>query len=969
MASGVTVLAIVGLSAMPASAATNAGSAPAAPTGQVGTYTGANGVTAVDLCPKALPGYEECDALKRTDPLAADESPGRPGSPQPTVSPALQGNNGGYSPVFLQSAYDAPSTTGGVGETVAIVDAFDDPNAESDLTFYRSFWQLPACTTANGCFSKVNETGGTTYPTPDAGWAGEISLDLDMVSALCPNCHILLVEAASNETNDLGESVDEAVALGANVVSNSYGAPEFADESEFDSDYTHPGVAITASAGDSGYGASYPATSTGVTAVGGTTLEQLTASGTRDATETVWEGAGDPAHNNGGTGSGCSAYESKPSWQRDSGCTNRIETDVSAEADPATGVWTYDTYGGGSWGISGGTSAGAPMIGAMYALAGHAPASTQMNSLPYADPGALNDVTSGTNSATGCAPTYLCTAGVGYDGPTGLGTPNGVASFAPPTTATVPGAPTGLSGSPTTLSVLLNWTAPASTGGSPVLGYDVYEGSTPGGESSVPINGTTLVSGTSFTANGLNTGTRYYFEVKAINAKGGSSPSSEDAATTASVAPTVTGVSPASGPAAGGTTVTITGSNFNGATKVLIGTVAATSFSVVSSTQITAVSPAQAAATHNVFVTTPGGTSAAVAADSFTYVASIPPSISGLNPTSGPVNGGTTVTINGANFTGATKVLFGTVAATSFNVVSSSQITAVSPAQAAATHNVFVTTPAGTSATVSADSFIYTAAKPAVSGVSPTSGPLTGGTVVTIAGSNFGGTTSVLFGTVAATSFTVVSATQIAAVSPAQAATTHNVFVTTPAGTSAAVPADSFTYVVATPAVTGINPNSGPIAGGTTVTIIGTSFTGATKVLFGTVAATSFTVVSATQIAAVSPAQAATTHNVFVTTPSGTSAGVTADSFTYTAAKPAVTAVSPASGPSSGGTLVTITGTNFGGTTSVLFGAVAATSFTVISSTEIQAVAPAQSAATHNVYVFTPNGQSAAVAADSYVYA
>ena len=188
-------------------------------------------------------------------------------------------------------------------------------------------------------------------------------------------------------------------------------------------------------------------------------------------------------------------------------------------------------------------------------------------------------------------------------------------------------------------------------------------------------------------------------------------------------------------------------------------------------------------------------------------------------------------------------------------------------------------------------------------------------------------------------------------------------------GTSAAVAADQFTYAVRPPAVTAISPTSGPTAGGTTVTITGTGFTGATKVLFGAVAATSFTVVSDTQITAVSPAQAAGTHSIYVTTPGGTSAPVSGDQFTYAVPHPAVTAISPTSGPTAGGTTVTITGTGFTGATKVLFGAVAATSFTVVSDTQITAVSPAQAAATHNIYVTTPSGTSAAVAADQFTYA
>ena len=383
-------------------------------------HRGSHGEVDVNICSETVPaGYAHCDARLRTDLLGKDVTPAA--SSDPSVSPAADadGDDGAYSPAYLQSAYNAPSATNGTGQTVAIVDAYDDPTAEADLATYRAQFGLPACTTANGCFRKVNETGGTTYPTQNAQWGNEISLDVDMVSALCPNCHILLVEATTNSTPDLAAAVDEAVTLGANVVSNSYGGSEFPGETSFDSSYDHPGVAIVASAGDSGFGVEYPAASPDVVAVGGTSLDQATATGTRDATETVWSG----------TGSGCSQYEAKPTWQTDTGCSTRMVTDVSAVADPNTGVWVYDTADDG-WVVYGGTSAASPIIGAMYALAGNAPSSAPMNSYPYAHASALNDIVSGSNGT--CATAYFCNAEPGYDGPTGLGTPNTASAFAPP---------------------------------------------------------------------------------------------------------------------------------------------------------------------------------------------------------------------------------------------------------------------------------------------------------------------------------------------------------------------------------------------------------------------------------------------------------------------------------------------------------------------------------------------------------
>jgi subtilase family serine protease len=306
------------------------------------------------------------------------------------------------------------STTGGSNQTIAIVDAFDDPKAESDLAVYRAQFGLPPCTTANGCFKKVDQNGGTNYPSGDTGWAEEISLDLDMASAICPNCKILLVEAASNSFTNLAAAVDWAAGHGANVISNSYGGSEFSTEVSYQSHFNHPGVAITVSSGDSGFGVEFPAASEYVTAVGGTSLSR--ASNSRGWTESAWSGAG----------SGCSRYISKPSWQTDAGCSKRSVADVSAVADPNTGVAVYDTYNVGGWLVFGGTSVSSPIIAGVYALAGNA-GTVNYGAFPYSN-GSLFDVVSGINGH--CHRTaYLCTAGSGYDGPTGLGTPNGSSAF------------------------------------------------------------------------------------------------------------------------------------------------------------------------------------------------------------------------------------------------------------------------------------------------------------------------------------------------------------------------------------------------------------------------------------------------------------------------------------------------------------------------------------------------------------
>jgi hypothetical protein len=377
------------------------------------------------------PGLMRCFALRRTDIKSTE-----------TIAP--DATPSGVTPANLASAYKLGA--GGTGEIVAIVDAYDDPNAESDLATYRSQWGLSACTTANGCFKKVSQTGSSTsLPTADSGWAGEISLDIDMVSAVCPSCKIDLVEATSATDADLFTAEDEAVTLGAKFVSNSWGGSESSSQTSEDTHLNHPGVAITVSSGDDATGAEFPATSQYVTAVGGTSLTAASST-TRGWTETAWSDAG----------SGCSSYETKPTWQTvTTNCTKRAEADVSAVADPATGVAVYQTYGASGWTVYGGTSVSSPIIAAVYALAGTPGTSDYPAKYPYANQSSFFDVTSGTNGSCG-AP--ICTAGTGWDGPTGLGTPNGTAGFSSGTTTggvtvTNPGSQSGTVGTAASLTL------------------------------------------------------------------------------------------------------------------------------------------------------------------------------------------------------------------------------------------------------------------------------------------------------------------------------------------------------------------------------------------------------------------------------------------------------------------------------------------------------------------------------------
>jgi subtilase family serine protease len=350
-------------------------------------------------CLEPAPGYARCHSQIVTDKNGNIKA-------HPPIT--------GFAPADLQSAYKVV-TKGKATTVVAIVDAFGYTNAEADLGTYRSQWGLAACTTANGCFEKLNQSGVQgSYPAQNIGWAQESALDVDMASAMCPKCKIWLVEANTNSFSDLAAAVQEAATLGAHVVSNSYGGGEGGTQS-VEASYNHPGIAITASSGDDGFGVQFPASSPHVTAVGGT---HLVADGSaRGWTETAWSGAG----------SGCSSVYAKPTWQKDKGCSKRMEADVSAVADPATGVAVFGPNNSGvsQWLRFGGTSVAAPLIGGVYGNNGK---TVNYGDNPYKKHARfVFDVTSGSNGS--CSPSYFCNAGPGYDGPTGLGTPNGIKGF------------------------------------------------------------------------------------------------------------------------------------------------------------------------------------------------------------------------------------------------------------------------------------------------------------------------------------------------------------------------------------------------------------------------------------------------------------------------------------------------------------------------------------------------------------
>jgi subtilase family serine protease len=365
----------------------------------------------VKVCNDPAPGEASCTARQTAGPDGK-------AAPRLSAPPSS-----GLTPAQIRDAYKLTGTASG-GRTVAIVDAYGYPGLASDLATYRAQFGLPACTVASGCLRILNQNGGTALPAFNLGWAQEQALDVDAVSAACPDCKIVVVQANSSSFTDLGTAVQTASKIpGVVAISNSYGGSD-ASDSAYGKYYNLPGIAVTASAGDNGYqGASYPASSHYVTAVGGTSLVKAT--NARGWSETAWSG----------TGSGCSAYNTAlaAASTYSTGCSKRAMNDVAAASDPSYGgisVYYPSSTGASGWGQFGGTSEAAPIIASVYALSGNTGSKatgTYANSIPYAHAGSFFDVTSGSNGT--CATIRWCTAGTGWDGPTGLGTPNGVSGF------------------------------------------------------------------------------------------------------------------------------------------------------------------------------------------------------------------------------------------------------------------------------------------------------------------------------------------------------------------------------------------------------------------------------------------------------------------------------------------------------------------------------------------------------------
>lgn len=370
----------------------------------------------VKVCATAAAGEATCNSI-RHDTVSAD------GKVQPNAA-----TPSGLGPTQLRTAYGLTTLQGtptSPHPIVAIVDAYDDPNAASDLATYRSTYGLPAignCAVGTGqlCFQKVSQTGTSSYPRANGGWAQEISLDLDMVSAACEECSILLVEASSASFANLAAAEVTAGTLGAKVISNSYGGSESTGSA---SSYDIPGVAITASTGDSGQvAAQSPASYPSVIAVGGTSLNA-----TNPKSESAWSGAGSFCSTAFAYTPGQQAYATTET----AACgTKRGAADISSVADPNTGVAVYDSYayqGVKGWLVFGGTSASSPFVGAVIALSGKSATYAHVGGSPlYGNASSFSDVLTGSN---GSCTTSLCNAGFGWDGPTGLGSVNGTAGL------------------------------------------------------------------------------------------------------------------------------------------------------------------------------------------------------------------------------------------------------------------------------------------------------------------------------------------------------------------------------------------------------------------------------------------------------------------------------------------------------------------------------------------------------------
>jgi hypothetical protein len=656
---------------------------------------------AENLCASPPPGAASCLGVRLVSVSLTKADLGADAARQAAeaargVRPAVTNktpNPEGLTPEQLHAAYSLPTATfPSSTQTIAVVDAFNDPTAEADLGVYDKQYGLPECTTADGCFRKLNQEGRTSpLPATEGGWATEISLDVQMAHAVCQSCHVLLMEADNSSLGALGAAVDAAVSAGATEVSNSYGGAEDSSYSSDNAPYDHPGVVITASAGDCGYfnehcendleAANFPASSPDVVAVGGTGLYDSGGSWS----STVWEGGG----------SGCSVAFTAQLWQSEAAnfsataCDGgRSVADVAAVANPYTGVDVYDStpspagYPTG-WGVWGGTSLASPVIAAEFALAGGAhgvayPAQTLYSNI--GDSHVLYDVVSGHNGV--CDGATSCQATVGYDGPTGVGSPIGLGAFATPTSPAIE-SPPSISGTAEAGQTLTE--AHSEWSNSPTSYKEQWLLCNTSGAGCAAIAGATA---SSYVLPSSAVGKTIRVQQIASNASGSGSPAvSTQTATVISNVPAITGFTPITGIT--GSSVTIAGTAFAGATAVKFGGLAAT-FKVSSSTQIEATVPNGARA-GTISVTTPIKT--ATSKTQFTPTLSI----SSFSPAkAAPAQ---TVTITGVGFNSSSTVSFGVVEAATVTHVSSTKLEASVPV-AAATGAIKVTNAAAPTGTV-----------------------------------------------------------------------------------------------------------------------------------------------------------------------------------------------------------------------------------------------------------------------------
>ena len=550
-----------------ANAAAASGAAPSAATiAQVtNAITGqsdASSLAPERVCPIAGPGRATCYAqvlAVRSDreyvhpKLSVAASPDRfvvrlrHGRETPTSEPAAASAPQAGTPAYLDQAYDLTylSQNGGAGDTVAVVDAYDDPSAESDLGTYRAEFGLPACTTANGCFEKVNQTGDQgSYPRP----LPPVTIGTWRSRSISIRCRRSARSVTSSSSRQMTTTRVTSIRHrwrprpSGPIRSPTAGVRRGARRRRARSLF--PGVETVAAAGDSGYLGpgenQYPAALADVTAAGGTTLTPASGGSPRGYTESAWSGAG----------SGCDLTQSKPAWQSDTGCTGRSYDDLSADADPNTGMVIYDS-GGGGWLVVGGTSEATPLIAAYYAITG---ASAQTPAWAYGVSSELNDPQTGSNGSCPSNMLYICDAGVGYDGPTGEGSISGAVTAGGPGIGG-PGSAGSYATSATASTAQLQ--AGIYPNSSNTTWWVEHGTTTAYGQQTAPVDvgGGSSPVAVSATLTGLSDGLSYHYRLVAQNGYGTTYGYDYTLSTAPPSAPTVS----SAGASANGQTATLTG--------------------------------------------------------------------------------------------------------------------------------------------------------------------------------------------------------------------------------------------------------------------------------------------------------------------------------------------------------------------------------------------------------------------------